>query len=156
MKRISAIFKETDACLKTKFYDELVSLVDEEKKYFDQLYRDNEKNTAQKESETVTELVTKEEHAVEAAPRRRSAIVGPVETGLSEEKISLLRGWSKLSDIERSLIKDVILDTDGSVKDIIWVECPETENLLACDCGLPSPESFSVCVKCGASFVEND
>jgi hypothetical protein len=148
LKRISSIFKETDASLKTKFYDELLSLVEDEKKRFDEIYRNKEKDTAQKESEEVEKKVEEPE-----IPKRRT-IVGPVESELSPEKIAALKGWSKLSDSERSLIKDVFFKVDGSVKEIVWVECAETENLLACDeCNMASPETFSACPVCSSNFL---
>jgi hypothetical protein len=153
-KRIGSIFKETDAALKSKFYDELVSLVEEEKKRFDEIYRNEEKETASKEAEKTNEEVNKssEDAPHSEAPKRR-ATVGPVETGLSPEKIAALKGWSKLTEAQRLLIQDVILNSDGSVKDIKWVECEETSSLLACDCNVSSPENFESCPACGSSFV---
>jgi rubrerythrin len=149
LKRIGGIFKATDADLKTKFYDELLSLVEDEKKRYEAIYRDAEKDTATNEVETLKEIAN---GAVQAPSRR--TVVGPIPTGLSQEKIAKLLGWSKLTDDQKSLITDVVLDSEGNVKDLKWLSCPETENLLACDgCGIASPDQFSSCPCCAASFV---
>lgn len=153
LKRIPSIFKECDAALRTKFYDELVSLAEEEKKHFDEIYKKNEAETTANEIEKTESIVAETATSTETPAPKRRATVGPVETGLSAEKISALKGWGLLKDEEKSLIKDVIFNVDGSVKNIEWVECDETSELLACDCGIASPSSFESCPNCASKFV---
>jgi hypothetical protein len=156
-KRIPSIFKECDAALHTKFYDELTALVEQEKKMFEEMYRKNEADTAKAETAAVETAVAQEptpEPVQESAPvAHRTNVVGPVETELSEDKIAALKGWGNLTDDQKTLISDVIFDTNGKVKDIKWVPCSGTENLLACDCGIASPENWASCPVCGAKFI---
>jgi hypothetical protein len=151
LKRIPSIFKEADAALHSKFYDELLSLVEEEKKHYDEIYRNAEKETAKNETEATEKAVTEStEEPKEETPKRRSA-VGPIETELSTEKITALKGWGLLSESEKALIKDVILNSDGSVKKIEYSD--DSLTLLECDCKVSSPESFASCPACGSKFM---
>lgn len=160
LKRIPSIFKECDAALKSKFYDELLSLVEDEKKRFDELYRKEEQETAAKEEAAVQEEVADNpygipnETPVTDTPKRR-ATVGPTDTGLAADKIAALKGWAQLKDSEKALIQDVVINEDGTVKTIKWIECDDYSQLLACDvCSAPSPDNFERCPACGGSFVE--
>jgi len=150
LKRIPSIFKLCDAYLGTKFYEELEGLSAKEKEEWARIYGDGnaeaEQTQAAAENTAINEAVATET----AAPRKRTA-VGPVQH-LSDEKIALLKGWAKLPEAHRALIKDIKVDGD-KVKDIIWAEGDETANLLACDCGIASPEALESCPVCGASFI---
>jgi len=152
LKRVAALFKLTDAYLGSKFFQELEDLSEKEKEEWARLYPKGENNDEAEqvavENKTINEEVKKEEAPV--TPKRRTAI-GPV-ANLSDDKIALLKGWSKLNDHQKSLIKD-IKTKDGVVSEIEWEECDETKGLFACDCHLPSPETFETCPGCGANFV---
>jgi len=151
LKRIPALFKLTDACLGTKFYEELEALSEKEKEEWKRIYGDENATaeTEQVKAETVAvkEALTEEKAEV---PKRRTA-VGPVEN-LSDAKIALLKGWSKLSEAQRLLIKDIKVN-GTEVEDIVWEENDQTKNLFACDCQIASPESLDTCPACGATFI---
>jgi hypothetical protein len=151
LNRISSVFKLTDASLGTKFYEELVSLSEKEKEEWKKLYgKDDEDEIEAAQNEAETAAIAESVNTTRPVARRPA--VGSPETGLSDEKIALLKGWSKLTDAQRELIKDVKVK-DGKVTEIVWVECDETSNLLACECDICSPESFSACAACGAEFI---
>jgi hypothetical protein len=156
LNRLSSVFKLCDATLGTKFYEELVGLSDKEKAQWKELYGTEEEEAAQSKAETaeIAKAVDGSNEAEQSAakPAARRTSVGTPAVGLSAEKIALLKGWSKLSDEQHALIKDVKLK-DGKVVDIEWVACEETANLLACDCDIASPENFASCVVCGADFI---
>jgi len=149
LKKIPSIFKLTDAHLGTHLYEELEQLSIKEKEEWARLYPKEEADqvVAEQEAEENTAIL----NAVkEEAPKRRTA-VGPA-TNLSDDKIALLKGWSKLDDHQKSLIRDIKVK-DGQVTEIVWEVCDETKTLYACDCNLASPESFQSCPGCGASFI---
>jgi len=152
LKRIPALFKLTDATLGTKFYDELEGLSKKEKEEWERLYGDEnaKAETAQVAAETVAI-----NEAVAETPKPRRTVVGPTETGLSADKIKTLHGWSKLTDANKALIKDVLIKNDEA-SEIIYEECDETKALYACDCNASSPESFNSCPKCGADFTDSE
>ena len=149
LKRLPSVFKLCDSCLGTKFYDELVSLSEKEKEEWKKLYG-TEDETAQASAENAA--IKEELKDPETKPAHRKAVVGAPAHGLSEEKIAALIGWSKIKESQRALIEDVKIK-DGKVVEIKWVDCKETENLLACDCDIASPDTFEHCPACGASFV---
>ena len=78
--------------------------------------------------------------------------------GLSAEKIAALKGWGKLSEKERSIIKDVILDENGeAVKAIYDQDAMDTWAGQEVDCnpngcGKLCPEKFGACPFCGAIY----
>ncbi len=89
----------------------------------------------------------------EAAPVART--VAPEASGLSADKIALLKGYNELSTEERSYIKDVIVNSDGTLNHIEWtntapslLDCPADQG----GCGQLSPNSFGVCPCCGKHF----
>lgn len=99
------------------------------------------------------ETVQESAPAQEAAPVRR---VAAAETGLSAEKIAVLKGYAELTDEEKSYIKDVVLKADGSLDHVEWTEnapalldCPSSDG----GCGQLSPNSFKVCPCCGKHFA---
>jgi hypothetical protein len=153
LNRIASAFKLTDATLGTKFYEELVSLSEKEKaewklKYGTEDEEDVEAEQAQAENIEINKNLQEDK----PKPTARRTAVGTPETGLSAEKIALLKGWSKLTDAQKALIKDVTVK-DGKVTDISWIECDETSNLLACECDVPVPEAFPCCPACGADYI---
>jgi hypothetical protein len=154
LNRIPSVFKLYDATFGAKLYEELAALSEKEKKEWKEKYgTDEEEKIAAQEAEEnkeITEAVNKDESSHRVV--RRATTVGTPETKLSDEKIALLKGWSKLTDAQRALIKDVVIK-DGKVTEIIWVECDETANLLECDCGIISPENFPACVYCAADYL---
>lgn len=84
-----------------------------------------------------------------------SRTVAP-ETGLSANKIILLKGYNELSAEEKSYIKDVVTKADGTLDHIEWTE--NAPALLPCPseqggCGQLSPNSFSVCPVCNKHFA---
>jgi len=153
LKRIPSLFKLCDATLGTKFYEELEGLSVKEKEEWARLYPKEDIAAIEAEQEEAENKAIKEEVKKEEPPKRRTA-VGPIEK-LSDEKIAYLKGWAKLSDKEKSLIKDIKVK-DGKLIEVVYEDCEETKSLYACDCGLGSPECFSVCPGCGASFIDSN
>lgn len=89
----------------------------------------------------------------EAAPIART--VSQEASGLSAEKLAVLKGYNELSTEQKSYIKDVVLNSDGTLNHIEWTET--APSLLDCPkdmggCGQLSPNSFSVCPACGKHF----
>lgn len=89
----------------------------------------------------------------ESAPVTRT-VVAPV-TGLTPEKIAVLKGYSELSEEQKSFIKDVVFNSDGTLNHIEWKETAPA--LLDCPvdqggCGQLSPNSFLLCPCCGKHF----
>lgn len=89
----------------------------------------------------------------EAAPIART--VSQEASGLSAEKLAVLKGYNELSTEQKSYIKDVVLNSDGTLNHIEWTDT--APSLLDCPkdmggCGQLSPNSFSVCPACGKHF----
>jgi hypothetical protein len=91
----------------------------------------------------------------EAAPVTRTVAQEAPASGLTPEKLAVLKGYNELSTEQKSYIKDVILNSDGSLNHIEWTDT--APSLLDCPtdqggCGQLSPNSFSVCPCCGKHF----
>lgn len=89
----------------------------------------------------------------EAAPIART--VSQEASGLSAEKLAVLKGYNELSTEQKSYIKDVVLNSDGTLNHIEWTDT--APSLLDCPkdmggCGQLSPNSFSVCPACSKHF----
>lgn len=90
----------------------------------------------------------------EAAPIART--VSQEASGLSAEKLAVLKGYNELSTEQKSYIKDVVLNSDGTLNHIEWTDT--APSLLDCPrdmggCGQLSPNSFSVCPVCAKHFM---
>jgi hypothetical protein len=111
-------------------------------------------SAAQTTTAAVTETVKQAEPAATTQPAA-SAIPtrGTVNatSGLAPNKIAALKGWIKLTDAQKAQIKDVILDENGVVTNVIYTDDAATQ--CKCnDCGMPSPQDFASCPICGADF----
>lgn len=89
----------------------------------------------------------------EAAPIART--VSQEASGLSAEKLAVLKGYNELSTEQKSYIKDVVLNSDGTLNHIEWTDT--APSLLDCPkdmggCGQLSPNSFAVCPVCSKHF----
>ena len=154
-KRLSSVFKLCDATMGTKLYDELDRLANDERAKYDAMNaekKDQETTEREKvESEFISSEVKKEDAPApkRQAPEKR---VGPA-VGLSQEKIALLKGWSKLPDKDRAGIADVVVK-DGKVVSLVFTDSFKDESMLECvQCVVQSPESFTtVCPVCGIDF----
>ena len=92
----------------------------------------------------------------EAAPVTRTVAQETPASGLTPEKLAVLKGYNELSAEQKSYIKDVILNSDGSLNHIEWTDT--APSLLDCPvdqkgCGQLSPNSFSLCPACGKHFM---
>jgi hypothetical protein len=157
LKRIPSVFKLTDACLGTHFYEELESLAKKEREAWDALNEAKEETQAVAETKAIKEAVTEvqnETPAVETESQVHNARkrIGPAIT-LSSEKIALLKGWSKLSDREKAGIVDVV-EKDGKVVGVKYTPELSKEDFLECtDCNVSAPESYTTaCPVCGVDF----
>ena len=70
----------------------------------------------------------------------------------------MLKGWSSLTPEEQAQIKDVVLNADGTIKEIVYsetsaptIQCIDAQGQ---GCGYFSPSDFSHCPVCGASYVD--
>ena len=91
----------------------------------------------------------------EAAPVTRTVAQETPASGLTPEKLAVLKGYNELSAEQKSYIKDVILNSDGSLNHIEWTDT--APSLLDCPvdqggCGQLSPNSFAVCPACSKHF----
>lgn len=144
-KYLQNSIKKIDAALNTHFYDDLQKLVAEE-----QTKWDADKEVLVESSEPVAS--TEESTPVEQ-PITRTVVDN---SGLTSEKIALLKGYDELSTEEKSWIQDVALKADGTVDHIVWKE--GAPSLLDCPteqggCGQLSPNSFHVCPVCAKKFA---
>ena len=70
---------------------------------------------------------------------------------LAPNKIAALKGWMKLTEAQKAQIKDVVLDANGAVTNVIYTENAAPQ----CNCNncmMPSPQDFLSCPVCGADF----
>ena len=155
--RLSKQIKAIDADLGTRFYDELKALAEQEKKEreIDAAARKAEAEAAAAESAPVESTPVAESpltpvpNEPEPAPQRR--VVTAPSSGLTPEKIALLKGWNGLEESEKELIVDVALKPDGTVDHVVYADscgnqypCPTDQG----GCGALSPESFKSCPVC--------
>ncbi|MBQ2396690.1 MAG: hypothetical protein II304_06535 [Bacteroidales bacterium] len=92
----------------------------------------------------------------EAAPIARTVSQEAPASGLTPEKLAVLKGYNELSTEQKSYIKDVVLNSDGTLNHIEWTDT--APSLLDCPkdmggCGQLSPNSFSVCPACAKHFM---
>lgn len=185
LNHLGDTIKAIDASLHRNYFEELQSLVEEEKKVFAEKYPQGETSapTANVQSGATSINSTPVEPmadpldpmgqtpaqatpvqsapVAESAPsrsvvREATATATPVTSGLSADKIALLKGWDKLTEDEKNAIVDVETKPDGTLSNIIYkpeagamVTCPENDG----GCGFASPLSFLSCPVCGCSFA---
>ncbi len=137
--------KQIDGDLRTTYYDELKALAEKEKAEYEAQKAEEESNNTTEESasETTAESISE---STERPTRSRV-----VDMALSAEKIAALKGWDKLTEEERKLIKDVELNADGSVKKVTYTT---TDDLADCpDCKFEAPMAIATCCPvCGLAF----
>ena len=183
LNHLGNTIKAIDADLRLNFFEELQGLADREKKEFEEKYgtsanieaQDNDIADEQSElspldesnilaapapAQTTTTVV--ETPKVEATPTPTVGRVinraAPASSGLSADKIALLHGWDKLKPEEQAQIKDVVLNPDGTIKEIVYSETSQTT--IQCidekgqGCGYFCPADFTHCPVCGCSYVE--
>lgn len=177
LERIPSVFKLCDASLGTNYFEELQGLAAKEKAEFEAMRAQQEAEQAAAENAAIRENLNMTEEevnaavspenselstdamfgtasfdnmqnvATEEAPKtRRSAAAS---TGLTADKIALLKGYDMLPEASKNRIKDVT-NLNGKVK-IVW----DTEaDCLACDsCDAMSPEEGTThCPVCGVKF----
>ena len=165
LSKLGNTIKGIDADLRTNFYNELQALAEKEKKEFEEIYGNNpEANVAAVDATPAVdpysapipttapvETVATVRTAVrEAAPARA--------TGLTPDKIALLKGWDKLTDPEKDAIVDVVKNPDGTLADIVYkdgltvLSCPSVFPDGSNGCGINAPDFFGTCPSCGKSF----
>jgi hypothetical protein len=158
LRRIPSVFKLCDACLGTTFYDELEKSSAAEKEEWKKLYGDAAAAQEEDENAAITTALNEEakpEDAPEPVPKaaRTRPAVGPVAPSIDPKKLALLKGYSALTDEEKSWIKDVKVAADGTLDEIVWIDS-QNESLLYCDnCNKMSPSSLTTCPSCGGSFL---
>lgn len=155
--------KAIDADLHKNYYEELLSLVEIEKKEFEN------RQAAQASSTPAAPVVENDPldplTQPVAAPttpvqesRTVARTVAPTETastGLTPDKIALLKGWNSLSEEEKAQIIDVKVGSDGKIVDVVY--SPTSAPTMACPmdnggCGIPSPQDFTSCPVCGCKY----
>lgn len=168
-ERLGKTIQEVDSTFGTHFYTELVGLAEKEEKERAEKAAEEEAaaaNAAPTESATITESATQTttaavtetvKQAEPAATTQPAASAIPTRgtvnatSGLAPNKIAALKGWIKLTDAQKAQIKDVILDENGVVTNVIYTDDAATQ--CKCnDCGMPSPQDFASCPICGADF----
>ena len=153
LSKLGNTIKSIDVDLRTNFYEELQALAEKEKKEFEEVYG-SPAQTATVAQPTQTAPVT------EAAPARtavREAVSTPA-SGLTPDKIALLKGWNLLTDEEKAVIVDVVKNPDGTLADIVYntdhpvLSCPSIYPDGSHGCGINAPDFFRTCPSCGKSF----
>ena len=161
LSKLGNTIKSIDVDLRTNFYEELQALAEKEKKEFEEVYGSNApaQEAAPAQTATVAQP-TQTASVTEAAPARtavREAAPAPA-SGLTPDKIALLKGWNLLTDEEKSVIVDVIKNPDGTLADIVYntdhpvLSCPSIYPDGHAGCGINAPDFFKVCPSCGSVF----
>ena len=160
LSKLGNTIKGIDADLRTNFYNELQALADKEKKEFEELYGNNPEANVEAQPTQMEQAPVVESTPVEAATARTAVReAAPTRaTGLTQDKIALLKGWDKLSDQEKDAIVDVVKNPDGTLADIVYkpgltvLSCPETFPDGSHGCGINAPDFFHCCPSCGKDF----
>ena len=149
--RLKGTIKKIDAALGTSYLEEIQDLVEKEKKYFEELYGDE--NEAEREDsrsnsgEPAEEKISKP--IVSATSKTRE-----IRTQLNESKKEAwqdLPFGDTLSPEMKAKVLSVTKDTSGKVTDITWDAKPE--DLAACpDCNTAAPLDVTTCPVCGLKF----
>jgi hypothetical protein len=152
--RLKVAIQTIDARLGTKFFKELEYEVEKEKAEREarQAEASDDEDGGDYDEQPVTTKVTTTVPAQTAAPvrTREAAKPAPAATGLSADKIALLKGWNKISPEQQAMIVDVKV-LNGKIVEIMY---DTDEPLVACpDCKIASPESFTACPACGLDFT---
>ena len=161
LSKLGNTIKSIDVDLRTNFYEELQALAEKEKKEFEEVYGSNApvQEAAPAQTATVAQP-TQTAPVAEAAPARtavREAVSTPA-SGLTPDKIALLKGWNLLTDEEKSVIVDVIKNPDGTLADIVYntdhpvLSCPSIYPDGHVGCGINAPDFFHACPSCGSVF----
>lgn len=161
LSKLGNTIKSIDVDLRTNFYEELQALAEKEKKEFEEVYGSNApaQEVAPAQTTTVAQP-TQTAPVTEAAPARtavREAVSTPA-SGLTPDKIALLKGWNLLTDEEKAVIVDVVKNPDGTLADIIYntdhpvLSCPSIFPDGSHGCGINAPDFFRTCPSCGKTF----
>lgn len=161
LSKLGNTIKSIDVDLRTNFYEELQALAEKEKKEFEEVYGSNAPAQEATPAQTATVAQpTQTTPVAEAAPARtavREAVSTPA-SGLTPDKIALLKGWNLLTDEEKSVIVDVIKNPDGTLADIVYntdhpvLSCPSIYPDGSHGCGINAPDFFHACPHCGKTF----
>ena len=161
LSKLGNTIKAIDVDLRTNYYEELQALAEKEKKEFEEIYGTNApaQEAAPEQTATVAQPV-QTAPATEAAPVRTAVHeAAPARaTGLTPDKIALLKGWDLLTDEEKAVIVDVVKNPDGTLKDIVYntdhpvLACPADFPDGSHGCGINAPDFFHVCPSCGKAF----
>lgn len=158
-KYLGKSITKIDKALGTHFSTDLAKLVEEESENWKKEAEQNSvaspvASTVAAPENTAALAVTTDQ--VVPVTRHVTENAQPIATGLTPDKIALLKGYSSLTDEEKSYIKDVIVKADGTLDHIEWTDTAPT--LLDCPtdqggCGQLSPNSFTVCPVCNKHFA---
>ena len=161
LSKLGNTIKAIDVDLRTNYYEELQALAEKEKKEFEEIYGTNApaQEAAPAQTATVAQPV-QTAPATEAAPVRTAVReAAPARaTGLTSDKIALLKGWDLMTDEEKAVIVDVVKNPDGTLKDIVYntdhpvLACPADFPDGSHGCGINAPDFFHVCPSCGKAF----
>lgn len=161
LSKLGNTIKSIDVDLRTNFYEELQALAEKEKKEFEEVYGSNAPAPEAAPAQTATVAQpTQTAPVAEAAPARtavREAVSTPA-SGLTPDKIALLKGWNLLTDEEKAVIVDVVKNPDGTLADIVYntdhpvLSCPSIFPDGSHGCGINAPDFFHACPHCGKTF----
>jgi hypothetical protein len=148
LKNLGIFLQAVDAAFKTKFYDELVNLAEQEKA----LAAEAKEEKAQepiKESSKV-EVVPVKETPKELVSRGAKPVVAPIENKVFDintlDKVTF-KGLTALPP----QFKDMIIGIENESGQLLFK--PEAGDLLQCDaCKTLAPSTFTSCPVCGVTF----
>ena len=164
LAKLGNTIKAIDADLNKNFYNELQALAEKEKAEYEAAHANDEATTAPMTESTSTPVDDPfsqpiPQAAPTAAPTRAPAArTAPVASGLSPDKIALLKGWDKMTQEEKDSVVDVITHPDGTLQEIVFkdgltlLSCPETFPDGSAGCKINAPDFFHVCPSCGKEF----
>lgn len=147
LKNLGNTIKKMDADLGTTFYDQLVELANNEKAEWEA------KKETEKKEEPAAPIQESTETVAEAPRTISRQGPAPEQTGLTPEKIALLKGWDVLTDREKSQVVDLIVNEDGTPDHIVYSE--DAATLIDCNpdgCGHLSPKDFHACPFCSSIY----
>jgi len=159
--RLGVFIQDVDKKLNTHFYQELENLVAEEQKEWEKNKKEENTSTTvtkEKEVETKSEESDNKEADEEPKTRKRRGSEIKEESEFSVEKIlrehSELKGADHMTPEMKALVKEVVYNEDGTVKNFKYSTDEDVFDCVNADegCTMTAPESFTHCPLCGESF----
>ena len=168
LSKLGNTIKAIDADLNKNFYNELQALAEKEKADYEAEHANDEAAQSAPMTESVapssplddpfSQPIPQSAPVAPTATRQPTARTAPVASGLSADKIALLKGWSEMTQEEKDSVVDVEKNPDGTLSNIVFKEgltllsCPEVFPDGSAGCKINAPDFFHLCPSCGKLF----